>query len=62
LLRAAVLGQLNKVSEAEPHIAHVKLLKPEFESNAKHLISLWVKENELVEHILEGLRKAGLDV
>jgi len=62
MLRAAVLGQLNKSSEAKAHIDHLKQLKPEFEIKARYLISRFVKEDELVEHVMEGLRKAGMKV
>ena len=62
MLRTAVLGQLNKISEVQPNISHLLQLKPEFESKARYLISRFVKEDELVEHVLDGLRKAGMDV
>ena len=62
MLRAATLGQLNKLSEAEANIAHLKQLKPNFEEEATYLISRFIKEDELVEHVIEGLRKAGMKV
>jgi TolB-like protein len=62
MLRAAVLGQLNLLDEAKPNIAHLLQLKPEFETKARYLISRFVKEDELVEHVIEGLRKAGMKV
>jgi hypothetical protein len=62
MLRVAALGQLNRLDEAKPNIAHLLQLKPEFESKARYLISRFVKENELVEHVLDGLRKAGMNV
>lgn len=60
MLRAAVLGQLNKPVEARTNIMHLKQLKPDFEVKARYLISRFVKEDELVDHILEGLRNAGM--
>jgi adenylate cyclase len=60
LLRVAVLGQLNKRSEARQHIDHLLALKPDFEEKARYLISRFVKEETLVTHVLEGLQKAGL--
>jgi hypothetical protein len=62
MLRVAALGQLNRLDEARPNIAHLFQLKPEFESKAKYLISRFVKEDELVEHVLKGLRLAGMKV
>ena len=60
MLRAATLGQLERKSDAEKQISDLKVLKPEFESKARYLISRYVKENELVEKIIDGLVKAGL--
>lgn len=62
LLRAASLGQLERKSEVERDIFDLKALKPDFETKARLLISRYVKEDELVEHIIEGLQKAGLKI
>jgi adenylate cyclase len=62
MLRAATLGQLGRRSDAEVQIANLKVLKPDFESKARYLISRYVKEDELVEKIIEGLKKAGLKI
>jgi hypothetical protein len=35
-------------------------LYPDFGSHAKHELDKWLAESALVEHWLEGLRKAGL--
>jgi len=60
LLRVAVLGQLNNTEEAAKHISDLLKLKPGFEQKAEYLISRCVKEDSLINHILEGLRLAGL--
>jgi 5,10-methylenetetrahydrofolate reductase len=62
MLRAATLGQLDQKSEAKQHISELKLLKPNFESNARYLISRYVKEDDLVEQLVDGLQKAGLRI
>ena len=62
MLRAAVLGQLGRTDEAKVHIDHLKQLKPDFEEKAFYLISRFVKEDELVDQIIDGLRKAGLTI
>jgi adenylate cyclase len=62
MLRAAVFGQLNKLEEAGSNLAHLKQLKPDFEHQAWYLITRYVKEEELAEHVLEGLRMAGMDM
>ena len=62
MLRACCLGQLGKRTKAKAHIEELLFLKPDFESKANYLISRFVKEEELVLHILEGLHKAGMEV
>ena len=62
LLRAAVLGQLNRIDEAANDIVHLKQLKPNFEEKASFLISRFVKEEDLVVHVMDGLRKAGMEL
>lgn len=62
LLRAATLGQLNRRAEAGPELEHLKQLKPDFEKKARYLISRYIKEEPLVDHMIEGLRKAGLHI
>ncbi len=62
LLRAAVLGQLGRRDEAQPEIKELISLKADFDVKAHYLISRFVKEDQLVEHIIKGLRKAGMDI
>jgi adenylate cyclase len=62
MLRAATLGQLERKSDAEKQVSELKILRPDFESKARYLISRYVKEEELVNKIIEGLQKAGLKI
>ena len=62
MLRAAVLGQLNRPGDARDQIIHLKKLKPDFEEKARYLISRYVKEDELADDLLDGLQKAGLNL
>lgn len=62
LLSAAVLGQLNRIDDAANAIVHLKQLKPNFEGEASFLVSRYVKEEDLVVHVMDGLRKAGMEV
>ena len=62
LLRAACLGQLQRQKEAEQQIAHLLELKPDFQEKARMLIKRYVKQDELVEHIIDGLQNAGLRI
>ena len=62
MLRAACLGKLNQKNEASPNIEALLNLKPEFPQKAEYLISRFVKENDLVIKIMDGLTEAGLAV
>ena len=60
LLRIAVYGQLNMPEAAAAENINLLNLKPDFKLKAEALISKFVKDEELADHILEGLYKAGL--
>ncbi len=60
LLRGACLGQLQRCEEAGEQIAHLLKLKPDFTQKAHILIQRYIKEDSLVDQIMEGLQKAGL--
>ena len=60
MLRIAVLGQLGRQDEAGPSIDLLYSLKPDFSEKAGYLISRYIKEEELVNHVIDGLNKAGL--
>ena len=62
MLRTAILGQLDRNIEAQPEIQHLKSLKPDFEGKAQYLVSRYVKEEALVEHVIDGLKKSGLEI
>ncbi|UCF65764.1 MAG: hypothetical protein JSW33_08010 [bacterium] len=61
MLRIGTLGQLERREEVQVNIDQLITLKPDFSEKARDLISRYVKEEELVDHILEGLQKAGLN-
>jgi adenylate cyclase len=61
MLRAASLGQLGREVDAQQELLQLKASRPDFENKAGELISRYVKEEELVVHVLEGLQKAGLE-
>jgi adenylate cyclase len=62
LLRAAALGQLSRVDEAQMELEQLIQIKPDFEKKAPYLISRFVKEDALVEQLIGGLQKAGLSI
>jgi adenylate cyclase len=59
---AASLGQLGRESEAEAFVGELRRLKPDFEPRARELITRVLKIEDLVERIIDGLRKAGLEI
>jgi TolB-like protein len=62
MLRAAALGQLSRVDEAQMELEQLFQIKPDFEKKAPYLISRFVKEDSLVEQLISGLQKAGLSI
>jgi len=62
MLRIAVLGQLERQDQAGPSIEQLYRLKPDFSEKAPCLISRYVKEEALVNQIIDGLHKAGIDI
>lgn len=57
---AAMLGLLDRVEEAEPHVAALKERKPDFAGRARELIERSLKIPDLVDDLLDGLRRVGL--
>ena len=60
LTRAAALGQLGRRDEARRAVAELLRLKPDFVENAGDYMSQFIMCDELLNHFLEGLSKAGL--
>jgi adenylate cyclase len=59
---AAVYGQLGRWEEAGAALERVLQLFPSFEERAREELGKWLFEKEVLEHMLEGLEKAGLNV
>jgi adenylate cyclase len=62
MLRAAVLGQLGRAEEAAAAASELRHIVPDFESRARDLTSRPILSDAIVEALLDGLRKAGLDL
>ena len=62
LIRAAVLGQLGRRAEAKKAADELLALVPDFERRGGSLIRRFAYLDEHVEMLLEGLRKAGLEL
>ena len=60
-LRAAALGQLGRGEEAREALQHLLSLRPDFAAAARQEYAKWYPP-ELIEQILDGLRKAGLEI
>lgn len=59
--RAAALGQLGHREAADREVRELLTLRPDFATEARREYSKWY-DPELVEHMIDGLRKAGLEV
>jgi adenylate cyclase len=60
MMRAAALGQMGKQKEAKAGIDQLLKLEPDFAARGRWLISRYLKVDELVDKIIEGLQKAGM--
>jgi len=61
LMRAAALGQMGREGEARAAVGELLKLEPGFTRGARRLINHYVKVDDLVDKIIVGLQKAGLD-
>ncbi|MCK5376201.1 MAG: hypothetical protein KAJ97_03905, partial [Acidobacteria bacterium] len=59
---AAVYGQLGDRPAARHAVSELLAQKPDFGATAREEWGRWVGPGELLEHLIDGLRKAGLDV
>ena len=59
---AAAYGQLGEGEAARPALLQLLAAKPDFAAAAREELGKWFGPGEVLEHFLDGLRKAGLDV
>ncbi len=62
LLRAASLGRLGRSAEARQALDVLIELRPDFPSSARQRIGYFVKGDDGIDDLLEGLKKAGLSI
>lgn len=62
LMIASSLGQLDRFEDASASVAELLRAKPQFGHRGRRLIAHYIKSDDLRATIIEGLRKAGLDV
>ena len=60
MMRAAALGQMERQKEAKTALSQLLKLEPNFATRGRVLIGRYVKVDEIIDTIIEGLRKAGL--
>ena len=60
LERAASLAQLGILPAAKQQLSRVFSLNPDFAANPRWHLSHHIKHEDTLEHVLEGLGKAGL--
>jgi len=61
LMRAAALARLDRQDEASAAIAELRKLVPDIATVCPKLIRGYVRVDDLVEDLVEGLRDAGLN-
>ena len=61
LIRAAALGQMEKMQKARAAVDELLKLEPEFFARRQQLVSCYVKVDKLCDKVIEGLLKAGLN-
>jgi TolB-like protein len=59
--RAAALGQLGQHEAAKKALQELLALRPDFAQAARYEYAKWYEPEE-IEHIIDGLRKAGLEI
>lgn len=57
---AAMLGRLDRSDEAQPHVEAIRASKPDLAARAGELIGRSLKITDLVDELVDGLRRAGL--
>lgn len=62
LLRAAVLGMLGRQNQAQHFIRELLGTRPHFPALGRRFLSSYVLEDNLVDDLIDGLRRAGLTV
>lgn len=60
LIKAATFGQLGRVEEGKRAVENLLKLKPEFPDRGRVLIKHYIKFEDIVENMIEGLKKVGL--
>jgi len=60
VVRASVLGNLGRLDEARTHLDEVLAQKPDFAPRARELIRRSLKDDAIIDDLIDGLDRAGL--
>jgi len=60
MLRASVLGQLGQKKEAKEALEEALKLNPNLRKNSRRYLSRVIYANGIVDHVIDGLHRAGL--
>lgn len=62
LAKASTLGLLGRYEEGEAFVKKLLDLKPDFPEKGRALIGHYIKFKEIVESVIDGLNKVGLNI
>lgn len=62
LTRAATLGLMNKIDEGRKAAQELLALKPDFKEKGRRLMKYYIKFDEIMDRVVEGLGKVGVMV
>jgi adenylate cyclase len=62
LMKAAASGLLEKTKEGKHAVGALLKLKPDFAKRGRALIKHYIKFDDIFDRVLEGLKKAGLNI
>ena len=62
LIKAATLGLLGRIREGKKAVEDLLKLKPDFSTRGRVLIKHYIKFDDILARIIEGLNKVGLSI
>ena len=62
LLKAAACGHLGRIEEGQACVRALLALKPDFAQRGRILIGRYIKFEDIVERVIEGLNAVGIEV
>ncbi len=60
--RIAPLGQMGRIDEAKKEFETLLNIRPDFINKGRYLLKIHFKEDNLLEHFLEGFEKIGVKI